>query len=128
MNFIAAAQGEWARFKIRVRDGRTLDTMWTEVKLSDGTTIGIGTEITERIRTENALRRSEAYLADSERLGHIGTWALNTSTREITFWSQEHYRIYGFDPGKGPPDSGRGSGQDSSGRQRRSGGHYPGDR
>ena len=77
--------------------------MWTEVKLSDGTTIGIGMEITERIRTENALRRSEAYLADSERLGHIGTWALNTSTREITFWSKEHYRIYGFDPGKGLP-------------------------
>ena len=101
--FIASSRGGWAHFKTRVRDGRMLDTMWANVRLSDGTTIGIGTEITERIRTENALRRSEAYLEDSERLGHIGTWALNTSTLEITFWSKEHYRIFGFDPEKGLP-------------------------
>ncbi len=101
--FIASSRGGWAHFKTRVRDGRTLDTTWANVRLSDGTTIGIGSEITERIRTENALRRSEAYLEDSERLGHIGTWALNTSTLEITFWSKEHYRIFGFDPEKGLP-------------------------
>jgi PAS domain S-box-containing protein len=101
--FIASSRGGWAHFKTRVRDGRMLDTMWANVRLSDGTTIGIGIEITERIRTENALRRSEAYLEDSERLGNIGTWALNTSTLEITFWSKEHYRIFGFDPEKGLP-------------------------
>lgn len=102
-SFIAAARGEWAQFKTHARDGRVLDTMWANTRLSDGTTIGIGTEITERIRTESALRRSEAYLADSERLGHMGTWALNPSALEITFWSKEHHRIYGFNPKKGLP-------------------------
>ena len=232
VDFIAAAKGEWRDFKPRVRDGRTLDTMWDAVRLSDGTTIGIGAEITERKRLEEALResegnfrqlaahirevlwiadpkaqrvlyvspayeriwgrsaeslyrdrrsfidaihpedrqrllnameeqtriplpveahyrvvrpdgsirwvrdrsfpvrdpagglnrlvgiaeditesrqaaedlrRSEAYLAESERLSHIGTWAMSIPSREIAFWSNEHYRIFGFDPEKGPP-------------------------
>jgi PAS domain S-box-containing protein len=58
MNFISAATGEWADFQPRVRDGRTIDTSWAEVKLSDGTTIGIGAETTERKRAEYAIQRS----------------------------------------------------------------------
>ena len=232
VDFIVAATGEWRDFKPRARDGRTLDTMWTNVRLSDGTAIGIGAEITERKRAEEALReserrlrrlaenirevlwmvdpnagrvlyvnpayeqvwgrtceslyrdwrssveaihpedrprllaaiyaqgrdampiettyrvirpdgsvrwvwdrsfpvrdaageiyrfvgiaedvtesrqvaeqlrRSEFYLAQSERLSHIGTWAVRIPSREINFWSQEHYRIFGFDPEKGLP-------------------------
>jgi PAS domain S-box-containing protein len=232
MNHVAAAKCEWADFKTRVRDGRTLDTAWAEVRLSDGTTIGIGVDITERKRTEEALReseqrfrqlaehvvgvlwiadlktrqmlyvspayericgrsreslyrdmdsfldaihpedrqrrlcaieahvrskiplevdyrvirpdgstrwirnrsfpvrdaagdvyrlvgigiditeqkraeeqlrRSEAYLEETERLSHLGTWALKISTREIVYWSPGLYRIYGFDPGRGLP-------------------------
>jgi PAS domain S-box-containing protein len=232
LDFIHAAPGGWVDFKPRVRDGRTLDTTWAQVRLSDGSTIGIGVDITERRRTEEALReseqrllqlaervcevlwiadrkahrvlyvspayeeiwgrscdsiyrdarsfqdaihpedrqryldvfeehlrnpkpveqkyrvirpdgsirwirdcsfpvrdaagevyryvgiaeditkrtqaeekrwRSEAYLAEAERLGHIGAWAIKLPTTEITFWSPEHYRIFGFDPAKGLP-------------------------
>jgi PAS domain S-box-containing protein len=65
--------------------------------------VGVAEDITERRQVEEHLRRSEAYLAESERLGHIGTWALRVPTREIAFWSKEHYRIFGFDPGEGLP-------------------------
>jgi PAS domain S-box-containing protein len=53
--------------------------------------------VTERKRAEEKLRRSEAYLADGQKMSHTGSWAWNVSTREL-FWSLEHYRICGVDP------------------------------
>ena len=49
------------------------------------------------------LRRSEAYLAEAQRLSHTGTWALNKTTKLYVYWSDESYRIWGFDPLQGPP-------------------------
>ena len=60
-------------------------------------------DITERKRSEEELSRAQAYLAEAERLSHIGTWAVNVITQEIVFWSDEHYRIFGFDPERGIP-------------------------
>ena len=59
-------------------------------------------EITERKRAEEKLRRSEAYLAEAQRLSHTGSWAWYVSTGEL-FWSAEHFRILGLDPEKTPP-------------------------
>jgi PAS domain S-box-containing protein len=50
------------------------------------------------------LRRSEAYLAEAERLSHTGTWAVNLKGQgTIVYWSEENYRIYGLDPLQGLP-------------------------
>jgi PAS domain S-box-containing protein len=50
------------------------------------------------------LRRSEAYLAEAERLSHTGTWAMDLrAERKIVYWSEESYRIYGLDPRQGLP-------------------------
>ena len=49
------------------------------------------------------LRRSEAYLSEAQRLTHTGTAALDGVTGEITHSSDEHSRLYGFDPGQGVP-------------------------
>ncbi|MGF2038770.1 MAG: PAS domain S-box protein [Nostoc sp. CmiVER01] len=56
INFIQSAQRNWGDFRTQVRDGRLLDTSWTNVKLSNGQIIGIGQDITERKRTEQALK------------------------------------------------------------------------
>ena len=231
LDFIAAARSEWADFKTRARDGRTIDIAWAGLRLPDGTTIAIGIEgigrkraeetllagdvefgrvteylkealwiveprswrvlyansayerswgwtvssldlskrsfldvvhpqdrqrvretlerqgplpvptevtfrivrpdnstrwirertfparnvggavsfvclaedITDRKRADKKPQSAPADLEAAERQSRIGTWALRTSTREITFWSAESFRIFGFDPRTGPP-------------------------
>jgi PAS domain S-box-containing protein len=52
---------------------------------------------------EEKLRRSEAYLAEAQRLTHTGSWAWGVAGRDALHLSEEWYRIHGFDPEKGPP-------------------------
>jgi PAS domain S-box-containing protein len=60
--------------------------------------VGAITDITERKRAEVALRQTEAYLEEAQRLTHTGSWAWNVARRENVHWSQEQYRLFGFDP------------------------------
>ncbi|HKX28650.1 MAG TPA: PAS domain S-box protein [Blastocatellia bacterium] len=59
-------------------------------------------EIAERRQAEEELCRSEAYLAEAQRLSHTGSWWWNVVTGEV-IWSQEHFRICGLDPGRVKP-------------------------
>jgi PAS domain S-box-containing protein len=61
--------------------------------------IGAAAEITDRVFAEQALKRSEFYLAEAEKISHTGCWARNTTTGEV-FWSEEEWRIFGLDPKK----------------------------
>jgi PAS domain S-box-containing protein len=65
--------------------------------------VGAITDVTERKHTEEVLRRSEAYLSEAQRLSHTGSWASNPAIRKHTYWSEEIFRIMGFDPAGGPP-------------------------
>ena len=55
------------------------------------------TDITERKRLDNELRRSQAYLIAAQELGNTGSWARRLSTGQ-TYWSAEVFRIFGLDP------------------------------
>jgi PAS domain S-box-containing protein len=63
--------------------------------------VGTAVDVTERRRAEEALRRSEAYLAEAQRLTHTGSWAYNPATEKAVYWSDEMYRIFGLDPKRG---------------------------
>ncbi len=65
--------------------------------------VGAVTDITERKTTEEALRSSEAYLAEAQRLSHTGSWAWAPETGELRYWSEECYRVLGFEPDGGRP-------------------------
>jgi PAS domain S-box-containing protein len=54
-------------------------------------------EHSERKRAEEALRRSEAFLAEGQSISHTGSWEWNIATGKLV-WSEEHCRIFGFDP------------------------------
>ena len=64
---------------------------------------GTNTDIEERKRVEQALKRSEAYLAEAQRLTHTGSCAIDGSSRETLYWSEEMFRLFGFDPQQGLP-------------------------
>jgi PAS domain S-box-containing protein len=72
--------------KVALRDERGNIVRW----------YGSSIDIEDRKQAEEALQRSEAYLAEAQRLSHMGSFGWNTSTGEI-FWSKETYRIIGYD-------------------------------
>jgi PAS domain S-box-containing protein len=80
------------------REIRQPDQELLNVLATIGSQIG---QFIERKRAEEALRRSEAYLAEAQELSHTGSAAFNDTT--ILYWSEEHYRIFGFDPREGLP-------------------------
>jgi PAS domain S-box-containing protein len=57
---------------------------------------GLSVDIEEGKKAEERLRRSEAYLAEAQRLSHTGSAAYNET--EILYWSEEASRLFGFDP------------------------------
>jgi PAS domain S-box-containing protein len=65
---------------------------------------GTNIDIENLKRTERRLRQSEANLAEAQRLSHTGSWALSPATTKILYWSEECYRIWGFDPVQGLPN------------------------
>lgn len=54
--------------------------------------------IEEKSRTEAALRRSEAYLAEAQRLSQTSSWAWDVRRREFVYRSPEVYNLFGIDP------------------------------
>ncbi len=63
--------------------------------------IGTGQDITERTDGEVKLRRSEAMLAEAQRVAHLGNWSRDLRSGEL-IWSDECYRIFGLRPQEFP--------------------------
>jgi PAS domain S-box-containing protein len=62
---------------------------------------GLSVDIDEAKKAEGLLRRSEAYLAEAQRLSHCGVTAYKGA--KVFYGSEEIYRIWGFDPAQGIP-------------------------
>jgi formate hydrogenlyase transcriptional activator len=61
--------------------------------------VGAVTDITEQRRAEESLRDSESYLAEAQKLSHTGSWAWDPNpNKDIRYWSEECYRVLGFEP------------------------------
>jgi PAS domain S-box-containing protein len=65
--------------------------------------VGAVMDVSDRKRAEEALRRSEGYLAEAQRLTRTGSWAWSVASRHGVYWSQENYRLFGFDAEGGIP-------------------------
>jgi PAS domain S-box-containing protein len=65
--------------------------------------VGSAIDVTEHELLTQELRRRQAYLAEAQKLSHTGSWAWNPATGEPGYWSEECYRVLGFDPAGPPP-------------------------
>lgn len=67
------------------------------------TTAIVITSLLAKVRKSfQELRRSEARLEEGELLSRTGSWTWTVANRENAYWSAGHFRIFGFEPAKGP--------------------------
>ena len=91
-----AEDGQYRWFVVRVvpqRDKRGKVVKW----------FGTLTDIEDRKRAEQAVRSSDNYLTEAQRLTHTGSCAIDGTSREAVYWSDEMFRLFGFDPQQGLP-------------------------
>jgi PAS domain S-box-containing protein len=130
---VAGRQPYDVEYRIRRSDGTYgwFKTRGTPIRDSDGRIVkwfGTCTDISDRKRAEQVLkeheaelrqardlleikvmertkelRRSEAYLAEAQKLSKTGSWARESANGEMKYWSEECYRVLGFEPQDGLP-------------------------
>jgi PAS domain S-box-containing protein len=106
-----AVAGQWRAYRVERRFRRKDGSMiWTDVSAvsvpaaggESGFFAAVIVDISERKRAEEELRRSEAFLAQGQRISHTGSWRWRVATGSV-YWSEEHFRIFGFDPENDTP-------------------------
>jgi PAS domain S-box-containing protein len=103
------ASGEVFEYETRVRsaNGEYRCMFHRKVPLRDANDnivkwYGSSLDIEERKWAEEELRRSEFYLSEGQRLGHMGSWVLD-SAGYFSYWSHELFHIYDLNPAKEGP-------------------------
>ena len=102
-------------FRLRSASGayRWFQSSLEPLRANDGTLlywVGINLDIEDLKQAElqreqltEQLQQSEAYLAEAQRLSRTGSWAWSPGTDVPRYWSEECYRVLGFDPRDGVP-------------------------
>ncbi len=87
------------------KDGHSIPFLLTGIKFEiqgQNYLIGVGTDVSEQKRTEEALRHSKEILTRAQQLAHMGSWEYDPLNNRMTC-SDETFRIFGFLPGEVVP-------------------------
>ncbi|MGD0434985.1 MAG: PAS domain-containing protein, partial [Bryobacteraceae bacterium] len=84
--------------KVAVRDGSGRIVKWygSSIDIEDRKRAEV-----QLLRSAQELEKSEFYLAEGQRIAHMGSWAFNPAG--FDYWSPELFRMHGLDPDRKPP-------------------------
>jgi two-component system sensor histidine kinase UhpB len=91
---------------IETFDGRrrTIENYAAPIRDARGTIIGavvVNEDVTERVRAEEALRKTERLLVDAEKLGQTGSWELDVQSEQVYNTEANRRLFFGDDRSKG---------------------------
>jgi len=87
----------WKEMELTTAEGRKRRQEWTNLRLADDTTIGIGIDVTELRRQEHELLKANKQLLTAQRIAKLGYWERNPNEEDL-FWTEEVYRIWEENP------------------------------
>lgn len=89
---VSSGEPQWVRFESLPRSVEEGGTLWT----------GVLTDITERRKAEEDLRRTHDLLRQAEAVAKIGSWEIDVQSGAL-FWSDETYKIFELSPASYQP-------------------------
>ncbi|HRR81123.1 MAG TPA: PAS domain S-box protein [Planctomycetota bacterium] len=101
---VAAGEAEARNVNENVtKDGRTILCRWTNTPIRDaqGRVVGhlaMAEDVTERVRTRQALLQSQDDMDRAQAVAHTGSWRLDVQNN-VLLWSEESWRIFGLPKG-----------------------------
>ena len=76
-----------------------------DYRLADGSTVVMRSDVSELVERDLALRESQASLAAAQHVARLGSWELDLTGSHRLTWSDETFRIFGYEPGQVPPSN-----------------------
>jgi PAS domain S-box-containing protein len=88
MEYVEQAVQEWRELTLRTKSGGINFSEWSNIRLADGTQVGIGIDITQHKQAEEENRRIHSLLETAGRIARFGGWSVNLSDNKVYMSSQ----------------------------------------
>jgi len=88
MEYVEQAVQEWRELTLRTKSGDINFSEWSNIRLADGTQVGIGIDITQHKKAEEENRRIKSLLETAGRIARFGGWSVNLSDYKVYMSSQ----------------------------------------
>ena len=97
VDFMLSGSKAWKEFPLVTKSGKTINSEWTNIRLENGTQIGIGLDITDRKNAQRKLKKSNSFLVNTLENMTDGYVSLNNDW-VYTYVNQKAGEMFGRDP------------------------------
>jgi PAS domain S-box-containing protein len=96
IDYMLTLASGWRDLKTTAKDGTALDISWANIRLADGTNIGIGVDVRERKAAEDAVRESEDRLKSALAIAKLGSWEYDVSA-DASYLNERCLEMFGLE-------------------------------